>query len=176
MARVLFREDEIRARVRALANAIADTYAGIEGPLTLVPVLSGSIIFVADLIRAMPLRLKLALIHVSTYPGRTTRAGEPKTVMALTGDVNGKHVLVVDDILDSGRTLASVCGLIREQKPASLRSAVLLRKPAGAQRVIDADFIGFDVSDFFVVGYGLDYDDLYRNYPHIGVLREELIR
>lgn len=175
IARILIHRDQIDARVRAMGVEIASTYNGGAGGLTLVPILSGSIIFLADLIRELPLKMKVALVQVSTYPGRSTAPGDPRTVLALSGDVTDRHVLIVDDILDSGRTLRRVQAMIRERRPKSLRSAVLLRKPDRAPPDVKVDFVGFDIEDLFVVGYGLDYNDLYRNYPHVGVLHAELM-
>ncbi|MGD8451293.1 MAG: hypoxanthine phosphoribosyltransferase [Phycisphaerae bacterium] len=175
IARILFRREAIQARVRALATEISAVYNGDERGLTLVPILSGSIIFLADLIRELPLKMKIALIQISTYPGRSVTAQEPETVMELSGDVQGRNVLLVDDILDSGRTLRRVRAMVAERGAVSVRTAVLLRKPAKAPADVSVDFVGFDVEDSFVVGYGLDYDDHYRNFPHIGVLRPELL-
>lgn len=175
IARILFHHAQIQSRVRDMAREIATYYDPANPALTLVPVLSGSIIFLADLIRQLPLKMKLALVHVSAYPGATTSAQEPKTIMEPVGDIRGRHVLLVDDILDSGRTIRRVQEILRRHEPASLRTAVLLRKPAKAPPDITADFVGFDIDDEFVVGYGLDFDDHYRNYPHIGVLRSELM-
>ncbi|MGE0478997.1 MAG: hypoxanthine phosphoribosyltransferase [Phycisphaerae bacterium] len=171
--RVLFTSEQIRARVEALAREIAAAY-GDSVPLTLVPIMSGSIIFLADLIRQMPVRMKIALVHLSTYRGATTQAGTPELVMKLAGDIAGRHVLLIDDILDTGRTLRKVQAMIAACEPASQRTCVLLRKPDKAPPDVEVDFVGFDIDDLFVVGYGLDYDDHYRNYPHIGVLRAEL--
>jgi hypoxanthine phosphoribosyltransferase len=175
IARILIHSDEIQQRVGELAHEIAETYCGEQAGLTIVPILSGSIIFVADLIRELPLKMKIALVQISTYPGAATSPGDPQTVLELTGTVAGRHVLVLDDILDSGRTLRRVQGMIREHGPLSLRSAVLLRKPSKAPADVAVDFVGFDIDDLFVVGYGLDYDDHYRNYPHVGVLHAELL-
>ncbi len=172
---ILFRREQIERRVRELAREIAAVYEVEEGGLTLVPILSGSIIFLADLIRELPVKMKIALVQISAYPGATTRAGKPRTIMQLSGDVRGRHVLVVDDIFDTGGTIRAVHAMIREHQPASLRTAVLLRKPAKAPPDVQVDFVGFDIEDLFVVGYGLDFDDLYRNLPHIGVLRPELM-
>jgi hypoxanthine phosphoribosyltransferase len=172
---ILFTREQIQSRVRELAAEIVASYGGEERGLTLVPVLSGAIIFLADLIRELPLKMKIALVQISTYPGATTTAGQPEALIELTGEVRGRHVLVVDDIFDTGRTLRRVHAMIRARQPASLRTAVLLRKPAKAPPDIIVDFVGFDVDDLFVVGYGLDYDDHYRNFPHIGVLRPELM-
>jgi hypoxanthine phosphoribosyltransferase len=172
--RVLLSDTQIRARVREMGREIAAAYQGAERGLTLVPVLSGAMIFVADLIRELPVKMKIALVQLSTYPGKSTLPTEPKTIMEVTGAVRGRDVLLVDDILDSGRTLRRVQGMLREHAAASVRTAVLLRKPGKAPTDIPIDFVGFDIDDLFVVGYGLDYGDHYRNYPHIGVLRPEL--
>lgn len=175
IARILIHRDQIRARTRALAAEIAETYNGDDAGLTLVPILSGSIIFLADLIRELPLKMKLALVQISTYPGATTTPRAPRALLELSGEVRGRHVLVVDDILDSGRTLRRVQAMIRQRAPASLRTIVLLRKVAKAPPDVPVEFVGFDVEDLFVVGYGLDYNDHYRNFPHVGVLRPELM-
>jgi len=172
---VLLHHDRLQERVREMGVEIAKVYNGANAGLTIVPVLAGSIIFLADLIRELPLKMKIALVQISAYPGRSVQAGEPRTLIDLTGDVTGRHVLVVDDILDSGKTLRRVHEKILERRPASLRTAVLLRKPSKAPPDVTADFVGFDVEDLFVVGYGLDFDDHYRNFPHIGVLRQELM-
>lgn len=174
--RILIRDQQIAARVAELGRDVARTYDGSEAGLTLLPILSGAMIFLADLMRQLPMKMKIALVGVSTYPGRTTRPQQPKTVLELHGDLAGRHVLIVDDILDTGRTLRRVQQLVRERGPHSVRTAVLLRKPEKAPPDVVADFVGFDIADEFVVGYGLDYDDHYRNYPHIGVLRSELMR
>ncbi len=174
--RVLLPAEAIQRRVRDMAREIAAVYPVNDGVgLTLVPIMSGSIIFLADLIRELPVRMKLALVHVSAYGGTATVAGEAKTLLAPTGDVHGRHVLIVDDILDSGRTLRRVQQMLRDSRPASIRTAVLLRKPGKAPPDVTAEFVGFDIDDLFVVGYGLDFDDHYRNFPHIGVLRPELM-
>lgn len=175
IARILLEREQIRRRVRALATEIAAAYDGDQRGLTLVPILSGSIIFLADLIRELPLKMKIALVQVSAYPGPSVRPHEPRTVLQLEGDVRGRNVLLVDDILDSGRTLRRVQALVAERAPSSLRTVVLLRKRGRAPADVPVDFVGFDIDDLFVVGYGLDFDDHYRNLPHIGVLRPELM-
>lgn len=176
IARVLFDEDTIRKRVRELAAQVVSLYADLESGITIVPILSGSIIFLADLIRQMPMRrIRMALLQVSSYRDEAS-PGEARILMNLTGEVSGRHILIVDDILDSGGTLSRVQGMIREKQPASMKTMVLLRKPGKAPPKIQADFVGFDIEDLFVVGYGLDYAGLYRNYPHIGVLRPEFMK
>lgn len=176
ISRILIHEQTIRSRVREMARQIAATYTPGGPGLTIVPILSGSIIFLADLIRELPLKMKIALVHVSTYPGRSTMAGESRTIHEPVGDIRGRHILVVDDILDTGGTLRRVQAMIRGFAPESIRTAVLLRKPSKAPADLSVEFVGFDIEDQFVVGYGLDFDDHYRNYPHIGVLHPELLR
>lgn len=171
---ILWSAAAIRERVHAMADEIAAVYSGDdEHRLTMLPILAGSMIFTADLIRQMPLRMKIALVQLSTYPGKSTSAGVPETVLDITGDITGRHVLIIDDILDSGRTLTRVKQLVQEHRPESVRTAVLLRKNTPANPGVEADFVGFEIEDEFVVGYGLDYDDLYRNLPCIGVLHPE---
>lgn len=174
IARILFSDAQIRGRVREMGREISAAYQDCERGLTFVPVLSGAMIFVADLIRELPVKMKIALVQLSTYPGKSMTPSEPKTIMDVTGDVRGRDVLLIDDILDSGRTLRRVQGMLREHGAASVRTAVLLRKPGKAPPDIQVDFVGFDIDDLFVVGYGLDFGDHYRNFPHIGVLRAEL--
>lgn len=176
LERVLLSRDRIQVRVNQLAAEIATCYEHDALDLTIVPILSGSLIFVADLVRALPFKMKIALIHMSSYPGRTTSAQPLKTISEPTGPIENRHILVVDDILDSGNTLRRVQAMMRARRPASLRTAVLLRKPAKAPPDVPVEFVGFDIEDIFVVGYGLDFDDHYRNLPHIGVLKPELVR
>lgn len=172
--RILLSHDQIQARVRAMAGEMAEVYAGSEQGLTIVPILSGSIIFLADLIRDLPLKMKIAMVQVSSYPGTATTSQQLEMKSDLGQGLAGRDVLLLDDILDSGNTIRHVQKLIRAREPASLRTAVLLRKPAKAPPDVPVDFVGFDIEDAFVVGYGLDFDDHYRNYPHIGVLRPEM--
>ncbi len=170
---------QIAARIRELAAQIArdlESCVGSpledhEGEIVFVPVLTGSIVFLADLIRELPLKLSLRLVAVSSYPGKSVESKGARLRGELPPDLAGKHVVVVDDILDSGQTLEVLTSLIAEQSPASLRTCVLLRKPG--KSVFTADYVGFDIPDEFVVGYGLDYDGFYRNHPEIATLRPE---
>jgi hypoxanthine phosphoribosyltransferase len=179
----------IAARVREMGRRIAaDLQADcsratnehtanttIAGQIVLVPVLTGAVVFVADLIRHMPLKLRLGVVAVSSYPGRSIQSKGAAIRSEIPPDLGGKHVLIVDDILDSGRTLGLVRRLIAEQNPATLRIAVLLRKQLkGGARAeeVPVDYVGFDIPEEFVVGYGLDFDGYYRNYPEIAVLKE----
>lgn len=171
--RVLITDRELAQRVEDLAGQIAACYPEPEPGLVLVPILSGSIIFLADLIRHLPMKMKLSLITVSSYAGATTESSQPELVMDLTTDISDRHVLLIDDILDTGKTLRFVRNQMMQRNPASVRTAVLLRKTEKAPIDVGADFVGFEIADEFVVGYGLDYDGHYRNYPHIAVLRPE---
>ena len=182
--KTLITRDEIKDRVKELGEQIATDLAGelsvggedLDDQVILVPILTGSIVFVADLIREMPLRLRLGLVTVSSYPGKTIESKGAAIRGELPQDLSGKHVLVVDDILDSGRTLALIKGLIDEQKPASLRICVLLQKELPlADTRLKADYVGFTIPDEFVVGYGLDYDGYYRNHPEIAVLKGDAV-
>ncbi len=157
-----------------MAREISRTYGEDSQGLIIVPVLAGSIIFLADLIRDLPFKMKIGLMTISRYRGAATTGGETQLLQDLTIDITNRHVLVVDDILDTGNTLRTVKSQLLQRKPASLRICVLLRKTAKAPNDIIPDFVGFDIDDVFVVGYGLDYDDNYRNWPDIGVLRPEL--
>lgn len=172
--RILISRERISSRVSELGSSISDTYRDCSGGLVIVPILAGSVIFLADLIRHLPFKMKIGLITVSSYRGATTSGGEPRLVQDLNLDIEGRHVLVVDDILDTGNTLRMVVSELRRRRPASVRVCVLLRKTAKAPADVEVDFVGFDIDDVFVVGYGLDYDDHYRNWPDIGVLRPEL--
>lgn len=173
--RILISRERIAQRVRELAREIEQTYLNAaEDGLTFVTILSGSLIFLADLIRELPLRMKIGLITVSSYRGATTQSGGSKLLSDLNVDVQGRHVLLIDDILDTGGTLRTVRERVTQAGARSIRVCVLLRKPSKAPPDVIADFVGFDIEDAFVVGYGLDYNDHYRNLPDIGVLRREL--
>jgi len=174
VARIVISQTRLAERVRAMAAEIAGCYPDHERALTLVTVLSGSIIFLADLIRHLPMKMKIGLVTVSSYRGSTVVPGKTTLLTELNADVTGRDVLVIDDILDTGNTLRLVQGRLAAREPSSLRTAVLLRKPAKAPDDVPVDFVGFDIEDEFVVGYGLDYNDHYRNLPHIAVLKPEL--
>ena len=176
LERVLVDRDRIAARVAELATEVERELAAIESrrgePLELVflPVMTGAMIFVADLIRCLPRRMRIHPITASSYPGKATRSVGEVTVSGVPGDLSNRDVLLVDDILDSGRTLSVLQAAIRAQSPRSLRTCVLLRKDVARAAEADCDFVGFEIPDAFVVGYGLDHDGLHRNLPDIGVL------
>ena len=172
--RVLISRRQIAARVGQLADQISGQYAQYPEGFVIVPVLAGAMVFLADLIRHLPLRMRIGLVGFSSYPGPATEAGDLACVCPLDMDVERRHVLVVDDILDTGRTLRRVVSDLHRMKPASVRTCVLLRKPGKTEGDFEPDFVGFDIEDVFVVGYGLDYDDQYRNWPDLVVLKPEL--
>ena len=173
-ARILIPRDRIQQRVAELAQAITESYGEDTREVVIVAILAGSVIFLADLIRYLPFKMKLGLMTVSRYRGATTTGGQTQFKSTLDVELEGLHVLLIDDILDSGGTIRAVTEQLRERRPASLKTCVLLRKPARAPKDLMPDFVGFDIEDHFVVGYGLDYNSQYRNWPDIGVLRPEL--
>lgn len=179
--KVLIHRDQIAARIAELGHEIAhDLVVDLEGEglgadasdrVVILPVLTGAIIFTADLVRHMPLNLSMRMVTVSSYPGASKMSKGAKLRSELPTDLSGRHVLVIDDILDTGQTLGLLKDMISEQKPASIRICVLLDKQ-GVERKHDvkADYVGFEIPDAFVVGCGLDHDGLYRNLPDIVAL------
>jgi hypoxanthine phosphoribosyltransferase len=165
---ILIPEERIQKRVTELAAQIALEYDG-KRP-TIVGVLTGSLMFLADLVRRLDMPLRIAFIQASSYRGETTSPGELKVEPNLLPDVKGHHVLLLDDILDTGQTLTHLVNYLHNVGAESVRVAVLLRK-RGRQRVqLEPDYCGFEIPDAFVVGYGLDYNDEYRNLPFVGIL------
>ena len=184
LERVLFDEATILERLDELAAQISKDYSQKE--LTVIAVLNGSLMFMADLLRRIPLPLKLDCLSVASYHGRAQASGEVIFKLA-TGrvrpfggqidlpDVQDRHILILDDILDSGNTLAAIREKLEVARPRTVKVCVLLSKKKQRARKVDADYVGFEIEDKFVVGYGLDYGERYRNLPCIGVLRKELI-
>jgi hypoxanthine phosphoribosyltransferase len=168
---VLIRPDEIQRRIRGLARTIARDFKGRD--LVIVALLNGTVMFLADLIRHLALPLRLDFIGVSSY-GRGTRPGKLVFTKELKLDVRGRDVLLVDDILDTGRTLQRVTAKLRALGPKTLKICVFLNKEARRIEPVRADYIGFEIPDFFVVGYGLDFAERYRNLPFVGVLSEHV--
>ncbi len=173
LARILFDEAAIARRLDQIAAQITNDYRDRE--LTVIAILNGSLIFMADLLRRIPLPLKLDCLSVASYHGGTKSAGEVVFRQVALPDVQGRHILLLDDILDSGRTLDAIRWKLEEAKPLSIRVCVLLEKKIPRATPVQADYIGFEIGNEFVVGYGLDYMERYRNLPCIGVLRSELI-
>ncbi len=168
--RILFSEDEISARLDQLAGQITHDYYGLD--LTVLAILNGSLIFMADLLRRIPLPLQLDCLRVRSYYMGTVSTGKVAFDSGPLPDLSGRHVLLLDDILDSGNTLAAVITRIREEtRPMSIKCCVLLSKQKLREKAVQADYVGFNIQDEFVVGYGLDYQERYRNLPRIGVLK-----
>lgn len=172
--RVLFDQQTIRERIAEMGAAISSDYLGRE--VVIITVLQGGILFMADLIREIDLPMQIDSISVASYHGGTESSGKVTFQQKQIPDVEGKEVIVLDDILDSGRTLAAIVEkLKKEGMPNSIRTAVLLSKQIERAVPIEADYYGFEIGEEFVVGYGLDYAGRYRNLPVVGVLKKEKI-
>jgi hypoxanthine phosphoribosyltransferase len=171
--RVLFDEATILRRLDELAMQISTDYRDRE--LTVIAILNGSLIFMADLLRRIPLPLRLDCLSVASYHGGLQTSGEVIFRQIAQPDIAGRDILLLDDILDSGTTINAVHEKLQTASPKSIRVCVLLRKIKDRARPIEADYVGFDIADEFVVGYGLDYGEGYRNLPCVGVLKKELM-
>ena len=171
--RVLFDGAAIHKRLDEMAAQITADYPDRE--LTVIAILTGSLMFMSDLLRRIPLPLKLDCLSVASYHGKTQTSGEVIFNQLAVPDVAGRDVLILDDVLDTGHTLASVRKRVETAMPRSIGVCVLLSKRKQRACVVDADYVGFEIDDEFVVGYGLDFLERYRNLPYIGVLRRELL-
>jgi hypoxanthine phosphoribosyltransferase len=157
----------IARRVRQLGRQISEVYADIETPLVMVVILKGATVFAADLLRSLSIPAELEFVRASSYPTGTSSNGRLKLAHMVQGTLIGRHVLLVEDIIDSGVTVSAIARRIRRVGPASLRTAALLDRPARREVAVQIDFCGFVIPDRFVIGYGLDYAGLYRELPHI---------
>lgn len=164
----LIPRERIAARVAEMADEIVRAYEG--KPVTVVGILTGCLIFTADLIRRIDLPLRVAFVTASSYRGETTVAGKLEIRDELLPDITGRHILLLDDILDTGKTLTRVVAHLIDRGAASVKVGVLLRKIGRQEVPFEPDFVGFTIPDKFVVGYGLDFNDEYRHLPFIGVL------
>lgn len=169
---ILFSPEQIQARVRELGAQIAADYDNKDPHL--VTIVKGSIPFISDLMRAMDIPLSLDLLGVASYGAGTTSSGEVRLTKDLDESIEGRHVLVVEDIIDTGLTLAYVLRNLRQRSPASVKVVTFLDKPAGRGTPIEADYVGFTIPDAFVIGYGLDWNQRYRNLPYVGVLKRDV--
>ena len=170
--RVLLSEDEIREKVRELGGKITADYKNSN--LMLVTVLKGAVVFLADLMRQIDVPAEIDFMVVSSYGSGVKSSGVVKIVKDLDVPLAGKDILIVEDILDSGLTLSYIKELLESRGPRSIRIATLLDKPSRRKVDLQADYIGFSVPDEFVIGYGLDYDETYRNLPYLGILKPEV--
>lgn len=163
---------EIRVKIKEIANQIINDFKD-ETEIVIVSILSGSILFTSDLIRHLPLNVKVCFLTVQSYPGKTTVSKNASIVYENLCDLKNKNVIIIDDILDSGKTLKLVKNRIIKEKCKDVKTCVLLRKPKKNVK-FKCDYIGFDIPNEFVVGYGLDYNGYYRNLPNIAVLKEKI--
>jgi len=169
--KVLISESQIKDKVKETAQRITIDYE--HKNLTIISILNGSLVFLSDLIRLIPFPVKIDTIRASTYTGDSTfPQKEADIINEISLDIKNEHVLIVDDILDTGRTLTKIIQMIKEHNPLSLKVCVLLNKSARREMKIVPDYCCFEVEDKFVVGYGLDYDNKYRNLPYVAVLKE----
>jgi len=174
----LISQHQIAQRIKELAAQITADHSppNIDGgEITIVPIMTGAMIFTSDLIRQIPIAMKIGLMMVSSYPGQSVQSRGSQMLANQVGDIHGRHVLVVDDILDSGGTIQMVVPALRKLGAGSVKSCVLLRKDRPTARAVHADYVGFEIPDKFVVGYGLDYNDYYRNLPDIVTLKAPVL-
>ena len=172
IAKILVTEEELAAKVKAIGAKISEDYAG-KRPL-LVSVLKVSIVFMADLMRAITIECDIDFMSCSSYGRSSKSSGVVRILKDLDNDINGRHIIVIEDILDSGLTLSYILELLQTRGAASIALCTLLDKPDRRKVDITVDYPGFTIPDEFVVGYGLDYGELYRNFPYIGVLKPEV--
>lgn len=179
ISEVLYTEDQVRQRVAEIGAALTEEYADVaergEG-IVLLSVLRGAAIFMADLAREIKVPLEMDFMAVSSYGNGVKSSGEVKIVKDLSSNIRGKHVIIAEDILDSGLTLSYLLRNLQSRQPASIEVVTLLRKLTRQQAKINCKYVGFECPDQFIVGYGLDYSERYRNLPYIGVLKPEVYR
>lgn len=166
---VLLTKDEIDERVKAMGKQITEEYK--DKDLVVIVLLKGAAWFATDLTRSIDLPLRVDFMVASSYGNGTTTSGNVKVRLDISENIKGKDVIVVDDIIDSGVTFAAICNMLRNSKPASLKTCALCDKAERRVNGLDADYVGFKIPDEFVVGYGLDYAGEYRNLPYIGILK-----
>ena len=169
---ILFTEEQLKNRVGEIARQIESDYAGKE--VMFIGILRGSFVFMADLCRAVELPCTLDFMSVSSYGSGTTSSGQIQIIKDLSEDITGRHVIVVEDILDSGNTLSYLLNILEHRHPASVRLCALLDKPDRRVKPVKLHYSGFSIPDAFVVGYGLDYAEKYRSLPYIGILKPEV--
>jgi len=170
---ILIGEEELQARIRELGTEISADYQGKE--LLLVGVLKGAVFFMADLMRAISVSCEIDFMAISSYGASTDSSGVVRILKDLDLNIDGRHVLVVEDIIDSGLTLSYLLRNLESREPASLEICALLTKPARREIDVPVRYIGFEIPNRFVIGYGLDFAERYRNLPYVGVLRDELM-
>lgn len=170
---VYISQEDIKKKVEEMGKKIAEDYKGEDKKLLLVSVLKGSVVFMSDLIRVIDLPLSIDFMIASSYGSGTTSRGNVKIIKDLDINVSDYDILIVEDILDSGYTLSKLMEILKTRKPKSLKLCTFLNKPDRRVAHVDLDYCGFEIPDEFVVGYGLDYDERYRNLPYVGILHFE---
>lgn len=170
---VYISQEDIKKKVEEMGKKIAEDYKGEDKKLILVSVLKGSVVFMADLIRAIDLPLSIDFMIASSYGSGTASRGNVKIIKDLDINVSDYDILIVEDILDSGYTLSKLMEILKTRKPKSLKLCTFLNKPDRRVAQVELDYCGFEIPDEFVVGYGLDYDERYRNLPYVGILHFE---
>ena len=170
---VLFTQEQIAQRVKELGEQISQDYQGEE--VVLISVLKGAMVFTADLMRQIKSPVYLEAMVASSYGSSTQSSGQVKITLDCKSDLRDKHVLVVDDIVDTGTTLKNLCQLLSERQPKTLKSCAFLDKPSRRKVDFEPDYVGYAIPDAFVIGYGLDYDGHYRALPYIGVIKEAYV-
>ncbi len=171
--KILMTEEQLKERVRALGEEISKAYRADEQVIA-VGILRGSVIFMADLVRQITSNVELEFMAVSSYGASSKTSGVVKILKDLDTDIQNKHVLIIEDIIDSGVTLSYLRELLLRRGPKSLKICTLMNKPDRRKTEVPVDYIGFNIPDEFVIGYGLDYDNKYRNLPYVGILKREI--
>lgn len=172
IAKILISPEQLQQRVAELGEAISRDYAGKD--LLLVCILKGGVVFLSDLIRAIRIPHAIDFMAISSYGGaRTESSGVVRILMDLNTSIENRNVLIVEDIIDTGHTLSHIVDLLKTRDPQSLRICTLLNKPSRREVPVEVDYIGFDIPNEFVVGYGLDFNEVYRNLPFVGVLKPD---
>lgn len=169
---ILCSEEQLQSKIKELGAAITKDYAGKD--LLMVSILKGSVMVMADLMRAVDLPLQIDFMNVSSYGAGTETKGSVKILKDLDVDIKGKDLLIVEDILDSGVTLHNLINLLKQRQPNSIEICTLFSKPSRRQVEVYAKYMGYEIPDAFIVGYGLDYAEKYRNLPYVGILKEEV--
>lgn len=172
LSAVLFDENTIQKRIKEIGGQISDEYKD-KNPI-LICILRGAAIFMSDLMRRMTIPMEIDFMSISSYGNSTQSSGVVRIRKDIDTDITGRHVIVVEDIVDSGLSLSYIIEYLNQHKPASVKTCVLLDKPEAHKIKVDIDYFGFTIENEFVVGYGLDYAERYRNLPYIGILKEEV--
>lgn len=166
---ILINEEQLAGRIKELGDILTEEYAG-KNPLFICP-LKGSVMFFADLLRKIKIPCEIDFMAVSSYNSNTVSSGKVQVMKDLTCDIEGRHVVIIEDIIDSGNTLYELKSMLKNRSPASLKICTLLDKPARREKPVESDYCGFEIPDLFVVGFGMDLNEEYRNLPYIGVYK-----